>query len=217
MPDRCLWAPWQYFADEVYYYTWVPGGGLRSGVATAAFRLDRMSSLSLACSQGGVLRAFPGWAGGLGGCVVGPCAHLLKGEGTVAEGFLFGGGVLLAAGSALILWTFVVSRRGTLPRNWVIGIRTWNVLKSEKVWTEIHRRYASIFLMVGLLFAAAAIFSFCGAASFIDQDTSTRLVNSAMLIVIGLLIVGGVMAEVHAWWMNRQLQSSGGGGDVRVR
>ncbi|AYD89495.1 SdpI family protein [Actinomyces lilanjuaniae] len=135
--------------------------------------------------------------------------------GGLVRGELLGAGLLVAAFIPVLLWMFVVCRRGTLPRSGIVGIRTWNVLKSERTWTEIHRRYAVIFLVDGLLLGVAALLFFLGGMSFIEPEVvGGQLVWVAVLIIV-VTIVSAISAEIHAWILNRQAQPTGD--DARVK
>lgn len=57
-------------------------------------------------------------------------------------GTAIGLGVLLILAGALLAVVAYRSRRGTLPRNWVVGIRTTTTLASEEVWNVAHRAAA---------------------------------------------------------------------------
>ena len=46
--------------------------------------------------------------------------------------------VLLASGAILAVVAFR-SQRGTLPRNWIVGIRTTTTLASDEAWDAAHR------------------------------------------------------------------------------
>ena len=54
-------------------------------------------------------------------------------------GTAIGMGLLLIAAGALLALVAYRSRRGTLTRNWIVGIRTPTTLASDEAWDAAHR------------------------------------------------------------------------------
>lgn len=54
-------------------------------------------------------------------------------------GTAIGLGLLLMATGALLAWVASRSRKGTLSRNWIVGIRTSATLASDEAWDAAHR------------------------------------------------------------------------------
>lgn len=48
-------------------------------------------------------------------------------------------GLLLIAAGAILGVVAYRSHRGTLPRNWIVGIRTTTTLASDEAWNAAHR------------------------------------------------------------------------------
>lgn len=48
-------------------------------------------------------------------------------------------GLLLIVTGALLIVVAYRSQRGTLPRNWIVGIRTTTTLASDEAWDAAHR------------------------------------------------------------------------------
>ncbi|MDJ0961754.1 MAG: SdpI family protein [Acidimicrobiia bacterium] len=58
-------------------------------------------------------------------------------------GVAIGMGLLLIVTGGLLAVVARRSRRGTLPRNWIVGIRTRATLASEAAWEAAHRAAAT--------------------------------------------------------------------------
>lgn len=50
---------------------------------------------------------------------------------------------------ALLLWWGFACRRGTFPRNRILGVRTPTILRDREAWVVAHRAGASYILIVG--------------------------------------------------------------------
>ncbi|RJF43148.1 hypothetical protein D4740_04595 [Actinomyces sp. 2119] len=88
-------------------------------------------------------------------------------------------------------------------------------MKSEKIWTDMHRRYAVLFLVVGLLCAVGAVAAILGAASLVDEQGAREAVGTITVTVFAFVLVVGIFATLHARRLNRQAQF--GRGDARVK
>lgn len=68
-------------------------------------------------------------------------------------------GALLIAAGALLAVVAIRSRRGSLPRNWIVGIRSTSTLASDAAWVAAHRAAAPslAFGSVGSVVAGIAL------------------------------------------------------------
>lgn len=96
---------------------------------------------------------------------------------------------LLVAG-LLMLWTSSRARRGTLPRNFWIGIRTTSTLRSGAAWRAGHTAAAVPIAIggVGLLVAAVA-------AVLLGDDHAIVGAMAGCAWIVAWLIVGSVAAS----------------------
>ncbi|MDF2993475.1 MAG: SdpI/YfhL protein family [Microbacterium sp.] len=58
--------------------------------------------------------------------------------------------VLVLVATLLTLWWARATRRGTLPRNWLLGYRTPLTLSDEDAWTTVNRASAPFALTGGI-------------------------------------------------------------------
>lgn len=115
------------------------------------------------------------------------------------------GGVALVLVAVFFGVLYVRAQNGVLPYNRVIGLRTRAIMRSERVWTVVHRRFAWVFAsqaigftFVGLLYIAAAMVP--------DLEPDAFVVACvAFVITLLVLIAGGVSADTYA----RRLNSRG--------
>lgn len=100
-------------------------------------------------------------------------------------------GALLAAFGLLLIWAGWAAARGRLKRNYVIGMRTSAIMKSDETWRVAHQKCAWSFWSSGCVLVAAA-------ALLIGFRPSERW-SLAVLIVAGsslsiMMIAGAVQA-----------------------
>ncbi|NND01707.1 MAG: SdpI family protein, partial [Acidimicrobiia bacterium] len=62
-------------------------------------------------------------------------------------GTAIGLGLLLLAAGVTLLVVALRSRGGTLPRNWIVGIRTTQTLADDEAWHRAHLAAASPLLL----------------------------------------------------------------------
>lgn len=111
--------------------------------------------------------------------------------------------------SGLFFWMFIASKSESLKRNGVSALRTTPIATTDETWAYIHRRYAPIFCIEGLLFLGLAGIVIAGMVQnqdINDIETIYWISVIAVGIVAWLLItIIGVLANNAARIYNRQL------------
>jgi hypothetical protein len=109
---------------------------------------------------------------------------------------------LLAAGIVLV----VIGRKqkaGTLRRNWVAGLRTWETMRSDEAWHAAHRATAGRVTAAGIvqLVAAAAVLL----VRRTDDGTLLAIVLGGAGVTLGLVVAAGVHGHRIATRTNRDV------------
>jgi len=99
------------------------------------------------------------------------------------------GSILVVAGIALI----VVGRKqqvGTLGRNWLVGLRTWETMRSDAAWYAAHSATG------GLVMASGVVQIIAGAMVLVLQPqgegTIAAIVLGSAAASLGLVLAAGV-------------------------
>lgn len=107
---------------------------------------------------------------------------------------------LFGAGVALV----VVGRKqkaGTLRRNWLVGLRTWETMRSDVAWHAAHGATA------GLVTAAGVVLIAAGTAVLVlqptDEGTIAAMVLGAAAVTLGLVLTAGVRGHRTAAHINQ--------------
>ncbi|HVM15557.1 MAG TPA: SdpI family protein [Egibacteraceae bacterium] len=106
---------------------------------------------------------------------------------------------LLLAGMALI----VVGRKqkaGTLPRNWVAGLRTWETMRNDDAWHAAHTATA------GMVTGAGVVQVIAGAALVVlqpSEEVLLAIVLGGAGLTLALVLAAGVRGHRLAARMNR--------------
>jgi hypothetical protein len=92
-------------------------------------------------------------------------------------------------------------RAGTLRRNWVAGLRTWETMRSDEAWLAAHRATAGPVTAAGIvqLVAAAAILLLRPA----DDGTLLAIVLGGAGVTLGLVLAAGVHGHRIATRINQ--------------
>lgn len=74
-------------------------------------------------------------------------------------GTAIGLGAVLVAAGVILLVVALRSRSGTLPRNWIVGIRTTTTLASDEAWIRAHHASATPLLLgsIGTMLAGLVL------------------------------------------------------------
>jgi hypothetical protein len=99
---------------------------------------------------------------------------------------------LVVAGGALV----VIGRKqqaGTLRRNWLVGLRTAETMRSDAAWDAAHRATA------GLVAAAGVVQLIAGGAVLVlrptDDGASAAIVLGGAAATLGLVLTAGVRGD----------------------
>lgn len=66
-------------------------------------------------------------------------------------------GLLLLVAGVALAWIGLKGERGTLPLNWVAGIRTKATMASDEAWDAAHRAGGRLMTISGVVLAASAV------------------------------------------------------------
>lgn len=112
----------------------------------------------------------------------------------LALAMLSAGVVLLAVGRK--------QKAGTLKRNWLAGLRTWETLRSDAAWNAAHEATA------GLVSAAGVVQILVGAAVLVlqpvDDGTIAVIVLGGAAVTLGLVLTAGVRGHRIAARVNER-------------
>lgn len=107
---------------------------------------------------------------------------------------------LLGAGAALV----VVGRKqkaGTLRRNRLVGLRTWETMRSDVAWHAAHVATAGLVTVAGVVPVVA------GSAVLVlqptDEGTIAAIVLGAAAVTLGLVLTAGVRGDRIAGRINQ--------------
>lgn len=105
---------------------------------------------------------------------------------------LFASGGVLGAGILALRWARAC-RRGTLPRNWILGYRTPLTLRDKTAWEAVNRASAPFILIAGSGLILAGI---AGAVLALTHTTDIVpvVVGSSIVWLIAWILIGLVPA-----------------------
>lgn len=110
--------------------------------------------------------------------------------------------VFMAVIAALFLYLFSLVRRGGLPRNHMVGLRTRQTMMSERTWRQVHDRYAYVFLVSGLLLVVMAAVFAGGALGLVGEVAVVGALLAATGALLAVTVAGGLRAHSFARRLN---------------
>lgn len=118
----------------------------------------------------------------------------------------------IALAILLVHW-YIDARRGLIPLQNSVGIKTRATMASEETWFAIHRKYAYLFLGDAMFFAVAGL---TAAVFAIIDRTLNGMSNIALLAEIGIFtvmiiftIIIGAVANQEAERLNEERYRAG--------
>lgn len=106
---------------------------------------------------------------------------------------------LLVAGVALIV-VGRMQKAGTLRRNWIAGLRTWETMRNDDAWHAAHTATA------GMVAGAGVVQVIAGAALVVLQppdDVMLAIVLGGAALTLALVLAAGVRGHRLAARINR--------------
>jgi len=107
---------------------------------------------------------------------------------------------LLGAGAVLVV-VGGKQRSGTLRHNWLVGIRTWETMRSDAAWYAAHGVTAGLVTLAGVVLAVA------GTAVLVlqptDEGTIAVIVLGGAAVTLGLVLTAGVRGHRVATRVNQ--------------
>jgi hypothetical protein len=111
------------------------------------------------------------------------------------------GATLLGAG-ALVIVVGLKQRAGTLRRNWLAGLRTWETMRSDAAWHAAHAATA------GSVTAAGVVLALAGAGLVVLRPTQEAAVAAIVLggaaVTVGLVLSAAFRGHRIAKRVNRE-------------
>jgi hypothetical protein len=111
----------------------------------------------------------------------------------------------IALAILLVHW-YIDARRGLIPLQNSVGIKTRATMASEETWFAIHHKYAYMFLWDGIFLGIARLVIVISA---VHERSINELSNTALMLVAGIFgailvftVVVGVAADREAMRIN---------------
>lgn len=95
--------------------------------------------------------------------------------------------LLLLGAGVLTVVTGLLFRRGKLPRNWFLGLRTPSTLRSDDAWRAAHEAAGSLIAVSGILLGATGVLVLLTDPA----DDTVFLAGSGTAVAV--LLVAGVL------------------------
>lgn len=123
------------------------------------------------------------------------------------------GAVLVALFGVLLVWLARACRRGTFPRQALVGYRTPTTLRDDAAWVAVHRAWAPCVLIAGV----GALIGACAAVLVVytpADHLAPAFLGGSLVWVVLLVLVGVIPARAAARAAAHEYTNRGAGGDA---